>query len=344
MFDIAIMCGKIRLGKQGEHLARRVPFELGLWENQFGEGRCELLHQRNGDEAPYPVNLTVENNVAYWNVTSVDTAVAGKGECELRYIVNDVVVKSTTYVTKVSEALGEGAEVPPEGAKPWVDEVLEAAQKVEDATTHQPVIGENGNWFTWDAEISEYIDTGVSANDGMTEEEIAELLKDKAPIDHTHDLAGTVYKDVSLVGITTGGGGSEVNSITDNRITESVYGIYKIDIQGDVDIKAVVETYVDCEFYIDDILISSGSAFEVEWSGTIENGITIKLNDGTVRFDTFKLLEHVNGFMSAEQAEKLENTPTTAEVENLINKAFGIVAEAFDEVHEYAESLGGEEA
>ena len=60
MFDIAIMCGKIRLGKQGENHARRVPFELGLWENQFGEGRCELLHQRNGDEAPYPVPLTVE--------------------------------------------------------------------------------------------------------------------------------------------------------------------------------------------------------------------------------------------------------------------------------------------
>ena len=344
MFDIAIMCGKIRLGKQGEHLARRVPFELGLWENQFGEGRCELLHQRNGDEAPYPVNLTVENNVAYWHVTSVDTAVAGKGECELRYIVNDVVVKSTTYVTKVSEALGEGAEVPPEGAKPWVDQVLDAAQKVEDATTHQPIISEHDTWLVWDAESGEYIDTGVSAKGGMTEEEIAELLKDTAHKDHTHELAGTAYKDVSLVGITSGGGGSVMNYITDNYINESVQGTYQIDIQGNVKIKAVVDCYSDGEFYIDNLLVSSGNKFEVEWSGTIQSGITIKLYDGHAQFDTFKLVEHVNGFMSAEQAEHLANTPTTAEVENLINEAFGIVAQAFDEVHEYAESLGGEEA
>ena len=307
MFDIAIMCGKIRLGKQGEHLARRVPFELGLWENQFGEGRCELLHQRNGDEAPYPVNLTVDNNVAYWHVTSVDTAVAGKGECELRYIVNDVVVKSTTYVTKVSESLGEGAEVPPEGAKPWVDQVLEAAHKVEDATTHQPTISEHDTWLVWDAESGEYIDTGVSAKGGMTEEEIAELLKDTAPKDHTHDLAGTIYKDVSLIGITSGGSGSSVNSITYNTIAESTFGTYQIDIKGNVEIKATIDCGANGEFYIDDVLVSSGNNFEVEWSGTIEHGITIKLYDGHVQFNTFKLLEYVNGFMSWKQAEKLEN-------------------------------------
>lgn len=294
MFDIVIMSGKIRLGKQGEHLARRVPFELGLWENQFGEGRCELLHQRNGDEAPYPVNLTVDNNVAYWNVTSVDTAVAGKGECELRYIVNDVVVKSTTYVTKVSESLGEGTEEPPEGAKPWVDEVLNAAQKVEDATTHQPIIGDNGNWFTWDAENNTYVDTGVTAK-GSVEY-------------HTHDVAHTVYNGkVSLIGITTGGSGSVMNSITDTTITESIQGTYHINVKGDVTFN-IRSTAVACTVLVDGNVIAEGGTARASWGGKVEQGIEVVLEDGYIRFGNFTLTEHVNGFMTWEQSKKLDST------------------------------------
>lgn len=68
-----------------------------------------------------------------------------------------------------------------------------AADRAEDASAHQPTIGDNGNWHTWDAEKQEYVDTGwlavgkdgkdgadghtpVKGTDYYTETEKAELV------------------------------------------------------------------------------------------------------------------------------------------------------------------------
>ena len=39
-----------------------------------------------------------------------------------------------------------------------------SATKAENAVVHSPIIGENGNWFIWDFEKSEYVDSGKSAS------------------------------------------------------------------------------------------------------------------------------------------------------------------------------------
>ena len=129
MIEIKPICEKLCLGRQGENLARKLYFkEPELWEKQFGAGVCELLHKRNGDEAPYPVVIDVEDGKYCWKITAIDTSVEGEGECELYYSVNGVVVKSKIWPTFVQSSLGgEVAEVP-EPQKPWVDEVLEAGE------------------------------------------------------------------------------------------------------------------------------------------------------------------------------------------------------------------------
>lgn len=153
-------------------------------------------------------------------------------------------------------------------------------------------------------------------------------------------------KPVSLIGITTGG--SFTVDITDNSITESVNGTYNIDFQGEARLKVKCESFhlnnFSSGFYIDDVLIVSGENYSFEWSGVIKQGIKIMLYDGTVTFERFDKVFYANGLMSAEQAEKLANAPTTEEVNNLIAEAFGTVEAVFDEVHDYAESLGGDEA
>ena len=132
MFESTVISGQIYLGKQGEHCARRFSFnDVVIWKEIFGEGRCELIHQRNGDSAPYPVVLTIEDGVPYWCVSEVDTAYAGMGKCEVRYIVDDAVVKSNIYTTFVQESLGEGTEEAPEPQKAWVERVIEVGIKAE---------------------------------------------------------------------------------------------------------------------------------------------------------------------------------------------------------------------
>lgn len=171
MLEIKPLCEQLCLGRQGENLARIIYFkEPELWKEKFGEGVCELLHKRNGDEAPYPVVLDVENGKYGWKITDVDTSVAGQGECELYYSVNGVVVKSKIWPTIVQASLGGDIAEVPDPYKPWVDEVLEAAEKVESATTHQPTISDNNTWLVWDAETMTYVDTGVSASGGGSPE------------------------------------------------------------------------------------------------------------------------------------------------------------------------------
>lgn len=164
MIEVNQLCGQIYLGKQGENLARKVYFdEPALWKEEYGDGICELLHQRKGDIAPYPVKLEIEGGKWCWKVTSADTAVAGNGKCELQYLVDNVVVKSMIWSTKVHASLGGDTIDPPEPHEAWVDEVLKAAQKVECATACLPIIGENQNWWVWDFDTEDYVDSGVSA-------------------------------------------------------------------------------------------------------------------------------------------------------------------------------------
>ena len=47
-----------------------------------------------------------------------------------------------------------------------VAEAVAAADRAEQATVHTPTIGSNGNWYVWDQAAGEYVDSGVSAQQG----------------------------------------------------------------------------------------------------------------------------------------------------------------------------------
>lgn len=117
----------IALGRQGENLARQVLFDLSFWEELYGTGTAQLIHQRSGDEAPYPCELIQgDGSAVIWNIRSADTAMAGRGRAELRYYVGETLAKSVAWPTRVETALEAPGEPPaaPEGS--WVDKVLAA--------------------------------------------------------------------------------------------------------------------------------------------------------------------------------------------------------------------------
>ena len=162
------------LGKQGENLVRQIQFDLSRWISTFGPGTVQLLHQRSGDETPYPVAVEQEGDCAVWTVTNADTAAAGTGRAELQYYVGDALAKSETWMTKVLPAIGPASETPPEAQQGWVDQVLqagtvatEAADRAEEAAVRQPYPNaETGTWWVWNAESGAYEDTGISYGTG----------------------------------------------------------------------------------------------------------------------------------------------------------------------------------
>ena len=51
------------------------------------------------------------------------------------------------------------------------EDLAEAQELIEDAeelTTHPPIIGQNGHWWTWDTSIDDYADSGVDAGVSLT--------------------------------------------------------------------------------------------------------------------------------------------------------------------------------
>lgn len=157
---------RIPLGKQGENNAVRIvwPEIAEKYIKLYGDGVFSLVVKRNGDATPYPVTVTTEGGALVWVPTNPDTAVAGSGFCELSYTVDDVIAKSQTWDTEVYSSLtGVGETEPPDPYESWVDKVLKAGAAAEAAASNPAYIGENGNWYTWDAAQKAYADSGVSA-------------------------------------------------------------------------------------------------------------------------------------------------------------------------------------
>lgn len=125
MVDIyAHFGGSLAIGRRGENEARRVVFDLSAWRRHYGEGTVQLLHQRAGDESPYPCALTVEGDTAYWLIRAADVDKAGWGSVQLHYYVGDTLAKSAIWRTVTADALGDPSETPPEPQKGWVDKML----------------------------------------------------------------------------------------------------------------------------------------------------------------------------------------------------------------------------
>lgn len=114
----------LAIGRRGENEARRVVFDLSAWRRHYGEGTVQLLHQRAGDESPYPCALTVEGDTAYWLIRAADVAKAGWGSVQLHYYVGDTLAKSAIWRTVTADALGDPSETPPEPQQGWVDKML----------------------------------------------------------------------------------------------------------------------------------------------------------------------------------------------------------------------------
>lgn len=153
---------QLLLGKSGESGAVEVVFDIDAWQAEYPEGSPMMIAQRPGDADPYPVQVTVRDAQVVWTPTAADTARSGYGMCELRWVFETIVVKSRIWKTIIAEALPD-ENVPPEPYIPWVNEVLHAADKVQKAIVHPPYIGSDGDWFFWDTEREDYVDSGISS-------------------------------------------------------------------------------------------------------------------------------------------------------------------------------------
>ena len=137
----------IEIGFAGENDARSVAIDWSLWATRYGSGALNILLQRPGDDAPYPVVTETDGTVTTWMPSSTDTAISGRGNLQLLYTVGDVIAKSAVIGVRIRQSLTAETD-PPDPYESWIDSLTalgaetqqsaqDAAQSAQDAETAQ---------------------------------------------------------------------------------------------------------------------------------------------------------------------------------------------------------------
>lgn len=117
------------IGKLSENKVEQIDFNVRHWQERYGEGGAVLIVQRYGDTAGYLVPLIIEDGVASWVISNVDTAKVGKGAAELKYVVGDKVKMGTIFGIICEKSLADSGEVPDE-YESWLDTLTTISTQV----------------------------------------------------------------------------------------------------------------------------------------------------------------------------------------------------------------------
>lgn len=201
--------GSIKMGVWDTLNVKSAKFDISRWVSTYGEGQLVIVALRPGESIPYePTGVSVEGGIATWTFDETDTAVSGYGSAALAYYVGGDTLthkaRSVAFTTFIAPTISVDGAEPPDPLESWYEKMLEAsakaqqaagdaedaADRAEEATVHAPIIGQNGNWWTWDQAAGEYTDTGTPAGGSGSSD--YEQLRNKPKIN-----------DVTLVGSLT---------------------------------------------------------------------------------------------------------------------------------------------
>lgn len=111
----------IALGRQLETNYRQIVFDCSGFTEPIDT--IMLVHQRNGDVAPYVVNTTTGTELT-WTVTDTDTSFYGYGHGELRIYFANGLAKSVVFPTLVIKSITADAVIPAQ-LQSWYDAMID---------------------------------------------------------------------------------------------------------------------------------------------------------------------------------------------------------------------------
>ena len=153
-----------------------IEIDMSAWAATYPNATVEILHRRQGDQTKALVTgaeYDSETMLLSWTPTEYDTFYEGFGVAEIRMMEGEVVKKTKDLIiTAVCPSVIDGSgNVVASNYQAFLNSVIgykndaqTAAATAEAAAVHGPYIeDETGNWFVWDAEEEEYVNTGIHA-------------------------------------------------------------------------------------------------------------------------------------------------------------------------------------
>lgn len=122
----------IPIGVQTESGVEAVGFDVKAWLDEFDGLDLTVWPTRPGESAAYPAaDVELVGTVLYWHPNGADTAIGGVGKVEVLGLTADRRKLSGWCDTMVRATSLATTQEPPEAARPWVDEVLTAADEAK---------------------------------------------------------------------------------------------------------------------------------------------------------------------------------------------------------------------
>lgn len=125
---------ELLLGRQTENGVTVVSIDVQSWLDQWPGMETVIMATRPGESAAYPAATRMNRSSIVWTINGADTAIAGRGTAEILGLVDGVRKLSQIVRTRIKASTVAVTTEPPEGAQPWVDKVLNAADEIKNMT------------------------------------------------------------------------------------------------------------------------------------------------------------------------------------------------------------------
>ena len=141
IYPINRMPKEIPIGIQTEEGVCIVAIDCSPWVEQWPGMVCSAMHTRPGEDTAYPVTCEWDGHILRWVVSMADTEIPGQGIVEIIGLADGKRKLSGKTHTKIAETSVLAPGEAPEPIRPFVDQVLDAAaraeQAAEDAEKHK---------------------------------------------------------------------------------------------------------------------------------------------------------------------------------------------------------------
>lgn len=210
---------EIVLGRQTETGVTSVGFDCSHWLEKWPGLSLHVWVTAPGAQTSYPAASRILGGVLSWDVSAADTAQAGSGSAEIVGLADGKKKLSATVATKILPSATAQPGEAPEAQQPWVDKVLDAAERAEAAAKRAEAAEGGGVAFEVDETLT--LANGIlSVNTAESVEQDNTLPVTSAAVHKAlgdMDLKDGISPTVEITEIT---GGHKV-SITDANGTQT---------------------------------------------------------------------------------------------------------------------------
>lgn len=123
----------ILIGRQTENGVNEIEIDVSEWLEHWPGMNISIMHTRPGDTYAYPAVTRMTGSCIVWEISNADTAIHGLGTVEIMGILDGKKKLSRIVQTHISKTTTATTSDIPDAAKPWVDDVLDAAHRAEEA-------------------------------------------------------------------------------------------------------------------------------------------------------------------------------------------------------------------